>query len=86
MIGGPLLGRLEEGARLGEALLVEVLVLLCRFQGIPPGRESMHLDAARGVLRIVNGKGGKMREAPISPTMVAKLRHYCELGVSVEWH
>src|SRR6476661_4784245 len=39
VVGRPLLGRLEEGARLGEALLVEVLALGRRFKRVPPGGE-----------------------------------------------
>src|SRR4029077_13361391 len=35
----------EEGAGLGEALLVEELVLLRRLQRVPPGSQRMQLDA-----------------------------------------
>jgi site-specific recombinase XerD len=45
------------GLRLGE---------VCRL-------EVSHLDRARGVLRVVNGKGGKHREVPVSPEMFARL-------------
>src|SRR5438067_10076381 len=45
MIGRPLLGRLEEGARLGERLLVEVLALVRRLQRVPPGGKRVQLDA-----------------------------------------
>lgn len=45
------------GLRLGE---------VCRL-------EVTHLDRARGVLRILNGKGGKNRETPVSPEMFARL-------------
>src|SRR4051812_27529215 len=45
VIGRPLLGRLEEGARLGEPLLVEVLALLGRLERVPPGGQRMELDA-----------------------------------------
>src|SRR5262249_49185635 len=48
MIGRPLLWRFEEGAGLGQALLVEVPVLLGRFQGVPPGRQRVQLDASHG--------------------------------------
>jgi integrase/recombinase XerD len=45
------------GLRLGEACRLEVT----------------HLDRQRGVLRIINGKGGKNREVPVSPEMFARL-------------
>lgn len=41
------------GLRLGE---------VCRL-------EVSHLDRKRGVLRVINGKGGKSREVPVSPQM-----------------
>lgn len=46
------------GLRLGEACRLEVT----------------HLDGARGVLRVLDGKGGKNREVPVSPEMFARLR------------
>jgi integrase/recombinase XerD len=46
------------GLRVGEACRIEVT----------------HLDAERGVLRILNAKGGKHREVPISPEMLDRLR------------
>ena len=48
------------GLRAGEACRIEV----------------GHIDAARGVLRVINGKGGKHREVPISPEMVDRLRTF----------
>jgi len=45
------------GLRVGEACRIEVT----------------HLDRARGVLRIINGKGGKDREVPVSPEMFERL-------------
>lgn len=48
------------GLRSGEACRVEV----------------GHIDAARGVLRVINGKGGKHREVPISPEMIERLRAF----------
>lgn len=46
------------GLRVGEACCIEV----------------SHLDAERGVLRLLNAKGGKNREVPISPEMLERLR------------
>lgn len=48
------------GLRVGEACRIEV----------------SHLDAQRGVLRILNAKGGKNREVPISDEMVQRLRGF----------
>ena len=49
------------GLRVGEAV------------GLKPG----HIDAPRGVIRIVEGKGGgRMREVPIAPEMIEWLRRY----------
>lgn len=45
------------GLRLGE---------VCRL-------EVSHLDRARGVLKVINGKGGKNREVPVSRDMFARL-------------
>ena len=45
------------GLRLGEACRLEVT----------------HLDRARGMLKVINGKGGKHREVPVSPVMFAQL-------------
>jgi len=44
-----------------------------------------HIDAARGILRIVNGKGGKMREVPISPGMIERLRKYWSFHRNPRW-
>lgn len=48
------------GLRLGE---------VCRL-------EVTHLDAKRGVLRVINGKGGRNREVPVAPEMFARLRQW----------
>ena len=45
------------GLRLGEACRIEVT----------------HLDRARGVLRVLHGKGGRNREVPVAPEMFARL-------------
>jgi integrase/recombinase XerD len=45
------------GLRLGE---------VCRL-------EVTHLDRSRGLLRVINGKGGKNREVPVSPEMFERL-------------
>jgi site-specific recombinase XerD len=57
------------GLRVGEALAIK----------------PSHIDAARGVLRIVNGKGGKMREVPISAAMITKLRQYWSFHRNSDW-
>jgi len=35
--------------------------------------EVSHLDRKRGVLRVLNGKGGRNREVPVAPEMFARL-------------
>jgi len=34
------------------------------------------IDAGRGVIRILNAKGGKNREVPVAPEMIERLRRY----------
>jgi site-specific recombinase XerD len=46
------------GLRVGEACRIEV----------------SHIDKERGVLRLLNAKGGKHREVPISPEMLDRMR------------
>jgi len=48
------------GLRLGEACRMEVT----------------HLDRERGVLRVLNGKGGRNREVPVSPEMFVRLERW----------
>jgi hypothetical protein len=48
------------GLRLGEACRLEVT----------------HLDSKRGLLRVINGKGGKNREVPVAPEMFTQLRQW----------
>lgn len=57
------------GLRVGEA---------CRIK-------PQDIDAARGVLRILNGKGGKNREVPISPEMIERLRAWWSQHKNREW-
>ena len=57
------------GLRVGEAVALK------------PG----HIDAQRGVVRIVEGKGGRMREVPISPAMVQRLRRYWSFHRNKRW-
>ena len=35
-----------------------------------------HIDGQRGVLRVIDGKGGKNREVPVAPQMIERLRRY----------
>jgi integrase/recombinase XerD len=57
------------GLRVGEAVALK------------PG----HIDAQRGVIRIVEGKGGRMREVPISSAMVERLRRYWSFHRNKRW-
>ena len=43
------------------------------------------IDSARGVLRVIDGKGGRNREVPISPGMVERLRRYWSFHRNRGW-
>lgn len=57
------------GLRLNEALHVK------------PG----HIDGKRRVLRVLNGKGGKSREVPVSEELLARLRVFWKAHRNAEW-
>jgi len=44
-----------------------------------------HIDAERGILRVVEGKGGRMREVPIAPQMIERLRRYWSFHGNRRW-
>ena len=44
-----------------------------------------HIDGKRRVLRVVNGKGGKSREVPISEELLVRLRRYYRAHRNPEW-
>jgi site-specific recombinase XerD len=44
-----------------------------------------NIDAARGVIRILDAKGGKNREVPIAPAMIARLRRYWKAHRNSKW-
>ena len=43
------------------------------------------IDTDRGVIRIINGKGGKNREVPIAPDMIARLRIFWKAHGNRQW-
>lgn len=43
------------------------------------------IDSARGVLRVIDGKGGRNREVPIAPAMVERLRRYWAFHRNARW-
>lgn len=57
------------GLRLGEAIHIK------------PG----HIDASRGVLRVVGGKGLKDRDVPISEGLIERLRAFWKQHRNPEW-
>ena len=57
------------GLRMSEALLIT----------------PKHIDGKRLVIRIVNGKGGKQREVPISLTLYQRLRKFWSWHRNPEW-
>ena len=44
-----------------------------------------HLDSERGILRVIDGKGGRNREVPISPRMLERLRGYWRFHGNRQW-
>jgi integrase len=57
------------GLRVGEA---------CRIQ-------PQDIDAQRSIIRILNAKGGKNREVPVSPEMIGRLRAWWSQHKNREW-
>jgi len=43
------------------------------------------IDTARGVIRILNAKGGKNREVPIAPAMIERMRRYWKAHRNPKW-
>lgn len=43
------------------------------------------IDRGRGVIRILDGKGGKNREVPVAPGMVERLGHYWRAHRNRQW-
>ena len=80
------LRQLLRSIRSGRFLAILTLIYHCGLRvGEAVAIKPSHIDAARGILRIVNGKGGKMREVPISPVMIAKLRKYWSFHRNPDW-
>ncbi|MGA7880059.1 MAG: tyrosine-type recombinase/integrase [Terrimicrobiaceae bacterium] len=78
--------RLLGSVRSGRFRAVLALIYHCGLRvgeavGLKPG----HIDAQRGVVRIVEGKGGRMREVPISCAMVERLRRYWSFHRNKRW-
>ena len=57
------------GLRLSEALAIK----------------PQHIDSKRLVIRVVNGKGGKQREVPITPELLARLRVFWKSHRNPDW-
>jgi len=69
--------RLLGSARVGRFKAILALIYHCGLRlGEACRIEVGHIDGKRGVLRVINGKGGKHREVPISPEMVGRLREF----------
>jgi integrase/recombinase XerD len=43
------------------------------------------IDSKRGILRVIDGKGGKNREVPIAPQMIERLRAYWCFHRNAHW-
>ena len=57
------------GLRMSEALFIK----------------PQHIDGQRLTLRVVNGKGGKQREVPISPELLQRLRTFWKSHRNPDW-
>ena len=44
-----------------------------------------HIDGKRLIIRVVEGKGGKQREVPISPELLARLRKFWASHRNPDW-
>lgn len=78
--------RLLAGIRRGRFKAILSLIYHCGLRvgeavQIRPG----DIDAARGVLRILDGKGGKHREVPLAPAMIERLRRYWKAHRNPRW-
>lgn len=78
--------RLLDSVRIGRFKAIMALIYHCGLRTGEACRvEVGHIDAARGVLRVINGKGGKHREVPISPEMIQRLREFWKLHRNPKW-
>jgi integrase/recombinase XerD len=69
--------RLLGGVRSGRFKAILCLIYHCGLRvGEAAAIRPTDIDAARGVIRIVNAKGGKNREVPVAPAMIERLRRY----------
>jgi integrase len=72
--------------RQGRFLAVFILMYHCGLRlgevvSLKPG----HIDASRGVIRIIGSKGGKDREIPISDVLIERLRAFWKIHRNPEW-
>jgi integrase len=77
-----LLGSIREGRfRALFTLMHHCGLRLSECTHLKPG----HIDGERGVVRVVNGKGGKSREVPVSEELLIRLRRYWKAHRNEEW-
>ena len=78
--------RLLGSVRSGRFRAVLALIYHCGLRvGEAVALKPSHIDAQRGVVRIVEGKGGRMREVPIGTAMVQRLRGYWRFPRNKRW-
>jgi integrase len=79
---GKLLGAVRENRfRAIFTVMYHCGLRLSEATHVQPG----HIDGKRRVLRVVNGKGGKSREVPVSDELLARLRCFWKAHRNEEW-
>jgi integrase len=77
-----LLGSIREGRwRALFTLMHHCGLRLSECTQLKPG----HIDGKRRVVRVINGKGGKSREVPVSEELLVRLRRYWKAHRNPEW-
>jgi integrase/recombinase XerD len=78
--------QLLAGLRRGRLKAVLSLIYHCGLRVSEAVKiRPVDIDAARGVIRILDGKGGKNREVPIAPAMIARLRRFWKVHRNPRW-
>jgi integrase len=78
--------RLLHGIRSGRFRAILTLIHHCGLRvGEAVRLRPSDIDSARGVIRIIDGKGGKNREVPIAPAMIERLRLFWRAHRNPHW-
>lgn len=80
------IARVLGAARAGRFRAILTLIYHCGLRvGEAVRLRPMDIDAARSVVRVVDGKGGKAREVPIAHEMIERLRVYWKSHGNRRW-